>query len=178
MALISPFDGKTPSVAASAYVDISARLIGDVHIADEASIWPMAVIRADSESVRIGFRSAVLDLALIEAPEGLPVTIGQQVIVSHGAIIHGASLSDNVLVGMGAILLDGVQVGTGSIIGAGSLVTAGTRIDPFSLFLGNPLARSSISFPPMSVTGISATAPGGRRCSLRPPPTSSSTSRP
>lgn len=138
MGLITPFADKTPVIAPSAFVDVSARIIGDVHIGDGASIWPMAVIRADSAPVRIGRRSAVLDLALIEAPEDLPVMIEEDAIISHGAIIHGAYVEKEVLIGIGAVLLDGVHVGRGSIVAAGSLVTAGTRIEPFSLVLGTP----------------------------------------
>ena len=119
-------------------MDVSARIIGDVTIARGCSVWPMAVIRADSASIRIGIRSAVLDLALIEAPKGHPVLLEDEVLVSHGAMVHGASIETGVLVGIGAILLDGVHIAAGSIIGAGSLVTAGTRIPPCSLVLGSP----------------------------------------
>ena len=119
-------------------MDVSARIIGDVTIARGCSVWPMAVIRADSAPLRIGIRSAVLDLALIEAPKGHPVLLEDEVLVSHGAMVHGASIETGVLVGIGAILLDGVHIAAGSIIGAGSLVTAGTRIPPCSLVLGSP----------------------------------------
>jgi len=119
-------------------VDRSARLLGEVEVAEEASVWPLAVLRADSEAIRVKRRAAVLDLALVEAPEGLPVEIGEEAIVSHGAKIHGAVIEPRSLVGIGAIVLDGAVVSRGSIIGAGALVPPRSVIPPDSLVLGVP----------------------------------------
>lgn len=138
LANLTPFGEKRPKVHAGAWVDSSARLLGDVEVAEEASVWPMAVLRADSESIRIERRAAVLDLALIEAPEGCPVRIGEGAIVSHGAKIHGATVEARSLVGIGAIVLDGARVSTGAIVGAGALVPPRTVIPPNSLVLGIP----------------------------------------
>ena len=88
--LITAFGGKIPVIHPKAYVDISARIIGDVSVASGASIWPGAVIRADSELIRIGERAVVLDLALLESPEGNPAILEDEALVSHGAVIHGA----------------------------------------------------------------------------------------
>jgi carbonic anhydrase/acetyltransferase-like protein (isoleucine patch superfamily) len=136
--LISPFAGKEPRIHSDAQVDLSARVIGDVLLEEGVTIWPMAVLRADSGSIRIGRRGAVLDLALIEAPDGHPVSIGEGTLISHGAIVHGAIIEAAVLVGMGVIILDGAVIHTGSVIGAGSIVTAGTHIPPNSLVIGVP----------------------------------------
>lgn len=138
MSWITPFNGKAPSIHPDAYVDIAARLIGDIRVDHDASIWPMAVLRTDKGGIRIGHHAAILDLALLEAPEGQPVEIGEEALVSHGAVVHGARVEKHALVGIGAIVLDGSVVGTGSIVGAGSVVSPGTKVPPNSLVLGIP----------------------------------------
>ncbi len=138
MAWITPFNGKAPIIHPDAYIDISARLIGDVRIDHDASVWPMAVLRTDSAGIEVGPGAAILDLALLEAPEGSPVKIAAEALVSHGAVVHGARVESRALVGIGAIVLDGSSIGTGSIVGAGSVVSPGTQIPPNSLVLGVP----------------------------------------
>ena len=135
---ITPFGDKVPDIHAEAFVDVSARIIGAVRVDEGASIWPMAVLRADAAEVNVGIRAAVLDLALLESPEGHPVHVGERALVSHGAIVHGAIIESRALVGIGAIVLDGAVIGRGSIIGAGSLVTPRVRIPSNSLVLGVP----------------------------------------
>jgi len=135
---ITPYGGKKPNIHPDAFVDVSARIIGDVQVDKGASIWPMAVLRADSAEIRIGRCAAVLDLALIEAPEGQPVWVEEEALISHGAIVHGARIGSRSLVGIGAIVLDGALICAGSIVGAGSLVPPGTEIPPNSLVLGIP----------------------------------------
>jgi carbonic anhydrase/acetyltransferase-like protein (isoleucine patch superfamily) len=132
---ITPFGGKSPSIHEKAYVDISARIIGDVSVAAGA------ILRADSDMIRIGERTAVLDLALIEAPEGHPAIVEDESIISHGVVIHGAFVGARCLVGIGAIVLDGAVINEGSIIAAGSLVPQGTDIPPHSFFAGVPGKR-------------------------------------
>jgi len=136
--LITPFNGKMPSIHCDAFVDLSARVIGDVTIEEGASIWPMAVIRADSANIHISRNAAVLDLSLVEAPAGHPVIIDEETLISHRAVIHGAQIQKRVLVGIGAIILDGAVVSSGSIVAAGSVVAPGTRIPPNSLVVGMP----------------------------------------
>jgi len=136
--LITPFGGKMPTIHPKAYVDISARLIGDVTVEAGASIWPGAVIRADSELIRIGERAVVLDLALMEAPEKYPAILEDEALVSHGAVIHGAYICSRALIGIGAIVLDGAVISSGSIIAAGTLVPPGVEIPPDSLVMGVP----------------------------------------
>lgn len=135
---ITPYKDRKPQIHRDAYVDFSARIIGDVVIEEGASIWPMAVLRADSAQIRVGRRAAVLDLALLEAPEKYPVLIEDEALISHRVVVHGAHIYSHVLVGIGAIVLDGAVVSRGSIIGAGSVVTAGAYIPPNSLVMGTP----------------------------------------
>ncbi|HEX7392567.1 MAG TPA: gamma carbonic anhydrase family protein [Thermoplasmata archaeon] len=132
------FMDKRPIVAKDAFVDESAVVIGDVRIKERASIWPGAVVRADDDSVDIGKGSAVLDLCLVEAPKGRPVVIGDGCIVSHGARLHGCTVGNDSIIGIGAIVLDGVSIGEKSVVAAGSLVPPGAKIPPNSFVMGIP----------------------------------------
>jgi carbonic anhydrase/acetyltransferase-like protein (isoleucine patch superfamily) len=122
----------------SAYVHPTAVVTGDVHLGARVSVWPTAVIRADNDSITIGDESNVQDGTIVHADPGLPTTIGRRVGIGHRAIIHGSTVDDDCLIGMGAILLNGVQVGTGSIVGAGAVCREGMVIPPNSLVLGVP----------------------------------------
>jgi carbonic anhydrase/acetyltransferase-like protein (isoleucine patch superfamily) len=135
---ISGFDGRHPVIDAEAFVDLSARLVGQVRLAGGTSVWPLAVIRADSEAVDLDNRAAVLDLALLEAPTGHPVRVGAESIISHRAVVHGATIEPGVLIGIGAIVLDGAVIKSGSIVGAGSVVPPRTVVGPEALVLGIP----------------------------------------
>jgi len=137
MAII-PFGDKRPMVAADAFVHESAIVIGDVHLHDRASIWPGAVVRADDARIDIGKGSAVLDLALLEAPVGKPVVVGDGCIVSHAAKLHGCVVMNDSLIGIGAIVLDGATVGKGSVVAAGALVPPGTKVPTGSFVVGVP----------------------------------------
>lgn len=136
--LITSYKDSYPKIHGDAYVDISARVIGDVVIEEGVSIWPMAVLRADSDVIRVGKGSAILDLSLLEAPEGHPVLIEEEALISHGAVIHGARIRSRALVGIGAIILDGSVVSSGSIVGAGSVLAPGTELPPNVLVMGMP----------------------------------------
>jgi carbonic anhydrase/acetyltransferase-like protein (isoleucine patch superfamily) len=136
--LITPFHDKTPKIHPDAYVDCSSRIIGDVIIEEGVSVWPMVVLRADSAAIYIKRSAAILDLSLVEAPKGYSVTIEEEALISHRAVIHGAHVQKRALVGIGAIILDGAVISSGSIIGAGSVVAPGTRIPPNSLVMGIP----------------------------------------
>lgn len=136
--LITPFQDKTPNIHPDAFIDRSARIIGDVIIDKGANIWPMAVLRADSAEIMVGRNAAILDHALVEAPEGFPVIIEMEALISHHAVIHGAQVKSGALVGIGSIILDGAIISSASIIGAGSVVPPGTRIPPNSLVMGMP----------------------------------------
>ena len=133
-----PFKGRSPHVEEGVFVDPSSRIMGDVTLRSGASVWPLAVLRADSEAIVIGTNSAILDKALVEAPMGHRVIIEEDVIISHGAILHGAVVRRGALVGIGAIVLDGAEVGRDSIIASGSVVPPGARIPEESLAMGIP----------------------------------------
>lgn len=120
------------------FIHETAVVLGDVQLAEETSVWPTAVIRGDIERITIGARSNVQDGAVIHADPGKPTVIGADCVIGHRAIVHGSTLEDAVLVGMGAILLNGVRVGSGSIIGAGAVLTEDTVVPPSSLVLGVP----------------------------------------
>ncbi len=120
------------------FIADTARVIGNVTLGDEVSIWFGAVLRGDGDSITIGARSNVQDTAVVHVDPGFPVTIGEECIIGHGAIVHGATLANNVLVGMHATIMNGSTIGEFSIIGAGAVVPEGMQIPPFSLVLGIP----------------------------------------
>jgi carbonic anhydrase/acetyltransferase-like protein (isoleucine patch superfamily) len=123
----------------SAYVDESAQVIGDVEIGEASSVWMNAVIRGDVHRIRIGRRSNVQDGTIVHVMRGThATTIGDEVTIGHGVIVHGCTLHDRILVGMGAILLNGVDVGDDCIVAAGTLLTENAQIPPRSLVMGSP----------------------------------------
>jgi gamma-carbonic anhydrase len=137
--IVTPFNGTYPKIASSVYLADTARVIGDVEIADHASIWFGSILRGDVGTIRIGARSNIQDLSVLHMSFGLSSTvIGEDVTVGHSTIIHGALIGDGALIGMGAILLDNCEIGAECVIGAGALLTAGTKIPARSLVLGQP----------------------------------------
>jgi carbonic anhydrase/acetyltransferase-like protein (isoleucine patch superfamily) len=133
------FKGMIPVLGRDVLVTDNASVIGDVELADEASVWFGAVLRGDYHSIRVGPRSNLQDNAVVHITSGTAkTTIGADVTVGHGAIIHGAFIGDACLVGMGSIVLDGAVVGEGSFVAAGSLITPGTAIPPRSFVMGRP----------------------------------------
>ncbi len=138
MALLIPFGGKVPQIAADAYVAPNATLIGDVTIEAGASVWFGAVLRGDDEAIRIGPRSNVQDNAVIHADFGLPTIVGADVTIGHSAIVHGARVDDGALIGMGSTVLNGARIGAEAIVGANALVSEGKEFAPRTLILGVP----------------------------------------
>ena len=137
--MIRTFKNITPKVDKSAYVDQSAQVIGDVEIGAESSVWMNVVIRGDVNHIRIGKRSNIQDLTMIHVMrETHPTIIGDEVTVGHSAVVHGTTIEDRVLIGMGAVLLNGVHVEHDCVIAAGTLLTEGTRIPAKSLVMGRP----------------------------------------
>jgi len=120
------------------FIAENATVIGDVTLADDVSIWFGAVVRADRDRITVGTGSNIQDNAVVHTTPNFPVTIGEEVSVGHGAILHGCTIRDRVLVGMGAIVLNGAVIGEGSILGAGAVVTEGKEIPSNSLVLGVP----------------------------------------
>jgi len=135
---IRSFSGKRPNLGSGVYIDESAVVIGDVRLGDHSSVWPGAILRADDDYVEIGQESAMLDVSFAEAPKGKPVRVGKGCIISHGARLHGCTVMDSVLVGIGAIVLDGAIIGEGSLVAAGTLVSPGSAIPPRSFVIGLP----------------------------------------
>ena len=137
--MIRPYRGRMPVVHATAYVDQSAQVIGDVEIGEESSVWMNVVIRGDVNDIRIGRRSNVQDGTVVHVMHDThPARIGDEVTIGHGAIVHGCTIASRVLIGMGAIVLNGASIGEDCIVAAGTLVTEGAAIPPRSLVMGSP----------------------------------------
>jgi carbonic anhydrase/acetyltransferase-like protein (isoleucine patch superfamily) len=137
--MLRSFKHISPKVDASAFVDESAQVIGDVHIGAESSVWMNVVIRGDVNHIRIGSRTNIQDLTMVHVMrDAHPTLIGDEVTVGHSAIVHGVTIEDRVLIGMGAVLLNGVHVEHDCVIAAGTLLTEGTRIPAHSLVMGRP----------------------------------------
>jgi carbonic anhydrase/acetyltransferase-like protein (isoleucine patch superfamily) len=136
-----------PMVAPTAFVDASAQVIGDVVIGEESSVWMTVVMRGDVNHVRLGARSNVQDGTIVHVMRGThPTVIGDEVTIGHAAVIHGCTIGDRVLVGMGAIVLNGAEIGSDSIVAAGALLVEGMRVPPRSLVMGAPAkVRRSLS---------------------------------
>jgi carbonic anhydrase/acetyltransferase-like protein (isoleucine patch superfamily) len=137
--VIRSYRGKAPVIDASVYVDPGAQVIGDVVIGPQSSVWCNAVVRGDVNTIRIGARTNIQDLSVLHVTrKTAPLRVGDEVTVGHAVILHGCTIEDRCLIGMGAIVMDGAVVGRESIIGAGALVTEGTVIPPRSLAVGVP----------------------------------------
>jgi len=125
-------------IAASAWIAENATVIGDVELADGCSVWFGAVIRGDSEWIRIGKRSNVQDLVCIHADQGVPCTIGEDTTIGHSAVVHGATVGNNVLIGIRSVVLNGAVIGDNSLIAAGAVILEGQQIPSRSLVAGIP----------------------------------------
>ena len=137
--MLRPYRGQVPRVHPSAFIDDSAQVIGDVEIGEESSVWMCVVIRGDVHWIKIGRRSNVQDGTVVHAMTGIhPTSIGDNVTIGHAAVVHGCTIEDRCLIGMGAILLNGVTVGSGSIVAAGTLLPEGMQVPPRSLVMGSP----------------------------------------
>jgi carbonic anhydrase/acetyltransferase-like protein (isoleucine patch superfamily) len=135
---IEPFLGKWPKVSPKAMIHPTAYVIGDVEIGEYSSLWHYVVVRGDNDYIRIGKETNVQENSTVHTDPGFPVEIGDRVTIGHNAVIHGAKIGSNVIIGMGAIVLNGAKIGSYSIIGAGAVVTQGTEIPEGSLALGVP----------------------------------------
>jgi len=135
------------SLDSSAYIHPLAAVIGDVTLGARVSVWPTAVIRADTATISIGADTNVQDGAVLHVDRGFPLVVGARVSIGHRAVLHGATVEDDCLIAMGAILLNGVVVGAGSLVGAGAVCREGMRIPPRSVVLGVParVAREATS---------------------------------
>ncbi|WP_110670642.1 gamma carbonic anhydrase family protein [Salinicola halophilus] len=142
---IRTYQGVTPSLGERVFVDETSVVLGDVALGDDSSVWPMAVIRGDVHRIRIGARTSIQDGSVLHVthasdfnPGGFPLIIGDEVTVGHKAMLHGCTIADRVLIGMGAILLDGVTVEPEVIVAAGALVPPGRTLASGYVYGGNP----------------------------------------
>ncbi|MBQ0798038.1 MAG: gamma carbonic anhydrase family protein [Porticoccaceae bacterium] len=146
---IRSFQGITPALGKRAYVDEAATVIGDVQLGDDASVWPGAVIRGDMHRIRIGCRTSIQDGSVLHIthssdynPDGWPLIIGDDVTVGHNVTLHGCTLGDRILVGIGSTVMDGVVVEDEVMIGAGALVPPGKRLESGFLYVGSPCKQA------------------------------------
>jgi carbonic anhydrase/acetyltransferase-like protein (isoleucine patch superfamily) len=146
---IRPYRGILPVLGPGAWIDETAQVIGQVELGEDVSVWPFVLIRGDVNRIRIGARSNVQDASIVHVSRphagneaGWPTLIGEDVVIGHRVALHGCTIRDRVLVGIGATVLDGVEVQSDVIIGAGSLVTPGKTLESGYLYVGSPARRS------------------------------------
>lgn len=137
-ATIRPFEGARPRIHPDAFVAPGAALVGDVRLGARASVWFGAVLRGDGDSIEVGEETNVQDGCVLHTDPGHPVRLGNRVTVGHRAVVHGATVEEGSLVGMGAVLLNGCRIGAGSLVAAGAVVLEGTVVPPGSLVAGIP----------------------------------------
>ena len=145
---IRAYRGKMPQVAASAYIDPSAVVIGDVAIGEDSSVWPCAVIRGDVHYIRIGSRTNIQDGSVLHVMKDIcPLVLGDNVTVGHAATLHGCTIESRCLIGMGCVVLNNAKIGSGSIVAAGSLIPEGMVVPPGSLVMGHPGKIRRVTLP-------------------------------
>lgn len=137
--MIRSFQGIKPTIPSSCFIEETGIVIGDVVLGENCGVWFHAVIRGDVNYVRLGHRTNVQDLCMLHVThDTYPLIIGDEVTIGHNVVLHGCTIKDRVLIGMGAIVMDGAVIGEDSVVGAGALITEGTIVPPKSLVLGSP----------------------------------------
>lgn len=146
---IRSHESSTPTLGQRVYIDPMAVVIGDVHLGDDCSVWPHTVIRGDMHKIRIGARCSIQDGSVLHIthastyePEGHPLTLGNDVTVGHRAVLHGCTIGNRVLIGIGAIVMDGVVIEDEVVIAAGSLVPPGKKLASGFLYVGSPVKQA------------------------------------
>jgi carbonic anhydrase/acetyltransferase-like protein (isoleucine patch superfamily) len=158
MPVILAYEGKAPRLAPSAFVAEGSVVTGDVEIGEDSSIWFGTVIRGDVNHVRIGARTNIQDQSMVHVTGGThPTSVGDDVTVGHRAVLHGCTVHDRSLVGIGAIVLDGAVVGPDAMVGAGALVPPGMVVPPGTLVLGAP-AKVKRALTAEEIAGLRASA--------------------
>jgi carbonic anhydrase/acetyltransferase-like protein (isoleucine patch superfamily) len=152
-------DDQQPQIHPTAFVADSAQLIGDVVMGEDSSVWFGAVARGDTETITIGAGSNVQDASVLHADHGFPLTIGERVTVGHQVMLHGCTIGDESLIGIGAVVLNGAHIGKHCLVGAGSLVTEGKVFPDGSMILGSP-ARVVRQLTPEQIEGLRRSAQG------------------
>ena len=142
MALVLPVNGKSPQFGNNCYLAENCTVVGDVTMGDDCSVWFTAVVRGDVHYIRVGNKVNIQDGAIIHCTyQKAPTTIGNNVSIGHRAIVHGSTVHDNVLIGMGAIVMDRAVIGENSIIAAGAIVLENTIVEPGSIYAGIPARK-------------------------------------
>lgn len=136
--MIAPYEGKAPRIGKNVFIAPTACIIGDVEIGEGSSIWYGVVIRGDCAKVRLGRNTNIQDNATLHADEGSPLVVGDYVTVGHNVVLHGCTIGDDCLIGMGSVVLNDAHVQSGSVIASGSVVREGAVIRPFCLASGSP----------------------------------------
>jgi carbonic anhydrase/acetyltransferase-like protein (isoleucine patch superfamily) len=154
---IYELDGVSPQVSVSAWVADSAQVMGNVELADETSIWFGVVIRGDTETITVGKGSNIQDMSVLHADVGMPLVVGEGVTVGHKVMLHGCTIGDNSLIGIGAVVLNGAKIGKNCLVGAGALVTEGKEFADGSMILGSP-ARVIRQLSPEQIEGLRQSA--------------------
>ncbi|MEG8016892.1 gamma carbonic anhydrase family protein [Sphingomonas sp. LR55] len=150
-------EGRRPTLADDVWVAPSADVIGDARLGEGASVWFGAVIRADNTPILVGARTNIQEGAMLHSDPGAPLTVGEGCTIGHHAILHGCTIGDNVLVGMGATILNNAVIGENSLIGANALVTEGKVFPAGSLIVGAP-AKAVRDLPPEAIAGLRMSA--------------------
>lgn len=154
---IYQLESTAPSVHPSAYVADSAEVMGNVHLAAGTSIWFGAVIRGDNEPISIGEGSNIQDASVLHSDYGQPLTVGKHVTVGHSVVLHGCTIGDESLIGIGAVVLNGARIGKNCLVGAGALVTEGKVFEDGSMIVGSP-ARAVRQLTPEQMEGLRQSA--------------------
>lgn len=157
MMAVYALNGVAPSVAASAWIADSAQVIGNAILEQDVSIWFGAVLRGDTEVMRIGAGSNIQDSCVLHADVGMPLIVGADVTVGHHVTLHGCTIGDGSLVGIGAVVLNGARIGRSCLVGAGALVTEGKQFADGSVILGSP-AKVVRQLTPEQIEGLRASA--------------------
>ena len=151
---IYELDGNAPQLAEGAWVAESAEVIGKVELHKNASVWPKVVIRGDNDLIQIGEGSNVQDASVLHTDPGYPLLIGKNVTIGHQVMLHGCSVGDGSLIGIGAVVLNGAKIGRGCLVGAGALVTEGKEFPDGSMIIGSP-AKAVKELTAEQMAGIS-----------------------
>lgn len=150
---IYELDGHAPQLGKNAYVADSAQVIGKVTLEENASVWFGTIIRGDSEHIHIGRNSNIQDASVLHADEGVPLTLGENVSVGHKVMLHGCTVGDGSLIGIGAVVLNHAKIGKNCLVGAGALVTEGKEFPDGSMILGSP-AKAVKQLSPEQIAGL------------------------
>ena len=154
---IYELDGVAPQVHATAWVADSAQVMGSVTLGEDASVWFGTVVRGDTDSITIGAGSNVQDASVLHADFGKPLVIGERVTVGHQVMLHGCTIGDESLIGIGAVVLNGARIGKNCLVGAGALVTEGKEFPDGSMILGSP-AKAVRQLTPEQIEGLRLSA--------------------